>query len=179
MPNDMRPVIVVGTGRSGTSTVSKLLIELGVDMGSGFRRDESNPDGFYEDAEIRDLNSHRWSGVVDDEEWSKRLRAVADKRETRSPGRWGWKDPRTSEYIGDVLRLFPDARCIWCTRNLDDTVSSYCRWYAMHPDRAKAIITRRWSNLAAALSEDVLTISVSDLATPGSVQERLRVYLGV
>ncbi len=49
-------ILVLGTGRSGTSEVARILDELGIDMGESERKDEHNPDGYFEDNSFVKLN---------------------------------------------------------------------------------------------------------------------------
>jgi hypothetical protein len=52
-----RVIFVIGAGRSGTSTVTRALIALGVDLGNKFKRaSRKNPTGFFEDAELLKLS---------------------------------------------------------------------------------------------------------------------------
>lgn len=52
-----RVVFVIGAGRSGTSTVTRALMALGVDLGDRFKRaSRKNPTGFFEDAELLALS---------------------------------------------------------------------------------------------------------------------------
>ncbi len=54
---DRRVVFVIGAGRSGTSTVTRALAALGVDLGDRFKRaSRKNPTGFFEDAELLALS---------------------------------------------------------------------------------------------------------------------------
>ena len=52
-----RLIFVIGAGRSGTSTVARALIALGVNLGGPFKRaNRKNPTGFFEDAELLALS---------------------------------------------------------------------------------------------------------------------------
>ncbi|MGY6586678.1 MAG: sulfotransferase family protein [Wenzhouxiangella sp.] len=52
-----RVVFVIGAGRSGTSTVTRALMALGVDLGDRFKRaSRKNPTGFFEDADLLALS---------------------------------------------------------------------------------------------------------------------------
>jgi hypothetical protein len=48
-----RAIFVIGAGRSGTSTLTRALMALGVDLGDHFKRaSRKNPTGFFEDADL-------------------------------------------------------------------------------------------------------------------------------
>ena len=52
-----KQVVVLGMHRSGTSMLSKILSNIGFDMGKSHEvRDISNVDGHYEDVEILEIN---------------------------------------------------------------------------------------------------------------------------
>jgi hypothetical protein len=64
MQMQLQSILVVGTGRCGTSTVARVLHEqLGVCMGSRFREaDANNPRGFYEDLDALEANQRLLAG---------------------------------------------------------------------------------------------------------------------
>jgi hypothetical protein len=174
--NDSRtttPIIVVGTGRSGTSTVAGMLVDLGVDMGTRFRADLSNPDGFFEDWEIKAINQGRLDGHSS-AAWEEQLATACATR--AKPGKpWGWKDPRTAEFMGDVVRLFPNARYVRCNRDRFETLASFQRWYGMHAFDAATIIDRRTYNLDRYLPIDTIVVSIPELRSdPDKVANRLK-----
>ena len=52
-----RAVFVIGAGRSGTSTLTRALGALGVDLGNKFKRaTRKNPTGFFEDADLLEIS---------------------------------------------------------------------------------------------------------------------------
>lgn len=112
-----RVIFVIGAGRSGTSTVTRALIALGVDLGNRFKRaSRKNPTGFFEDAELLDLSKRvrKRIGLRADSvrlieaaelqgEHLARLREQAREIITRRFGQapiWGFKYGRT-------LRILP------------------------------------------------------------------------
>lgn len=153
----MRPIIVVGPGRCGTSTTAGLLVDLGVDMGSGFVANPSNPDGFFEDQYIKSLNTSRLAGRLQREDWSHSMLRIAQQRDLR-PGRWGWKDPQTAELIDDVLWLFPDALFVRCYRDRNDTIRSCAKWYTLSWEQAAEMVDRRTANLDRVFGRRLMVI---------------------
>jgi hypothetical protein len=112
-----RVIFVIGAGRSGTSTVTRALIALGVDLGNRFKRaSRKNPTGFFEDADLLALSKRvrKRIGVradsvrlIEAEELQgtamARLREQAREIITRRFGQapiWGFKYGRT-------LRILP------------------------------------------------------------------------
>lgn len=112
-----RAIVVVGAGRSGTSTIARGLQALGVDLGTHLRQASwRNPRGFFEDEELlaisRRLRSHLGLGpksvaLVAPEAYHapevlSLQREAADVLRRRFAGLplWGFKDGRT-------LRMLP------------------------------------------------------------------------
>lgn len=116
-------IIVLGTGRCGTSTIARLLhTKLNISMGERFREaDDSNLNGFYEDLDFRDLNHHVLNGNCSG--FEKELHCRVTKRRERWGGElWGVKDPR----ICNLWRWYKryDAQYIVCTRQPEQIVRS-------------------------------------------------------
>lgn len=66
-PCSQRVVIVVGPGRSGTSTLTRGMAALGVELGDNLKpASRKNPKGFFEDLDILDINQrlHRLFGLT-------------------------------------------------------------------------------------------------------------------
>lgn len=167
------PIIVVGTGRCGTSTVAQILVELGVHMGAGFTSDLSNPQGFFEDALIRDVNEERLRGGSVPC-WRNALQYIVDERRG-SEGPWGWKDPRTADFMSDVVSMCPDATYIRCTRDLDETVRSFQRWHGWTESKSRQVVGWRSVNLDRYLPPTTTVVSIEELRIDfDGVRERLR-----
>ena len=117
------PVLVIGTGRSGTSIVAGMLYRMGVYMGEYFRPpDEHNPFGYYED---RDFNSLFNKAATDNDELDFRLnleRLIITRRAMYRP--WGIKDPKITDCLEIFLLYFSNAKFIVCKRNKTDCVKS-------------------------------------------------------
>lgn len=120
-------ILVVGSGRSGTSVVSRILQErLGVDMGGPGKKSPSNKQGDYENAYFRnkiDIPYERRN--INTREWKYRARRFAHEKEEP----WGIKDPRNAHFIDLFIEVFPDAHVIWCQRDFEQTVGSWRKWY--------------------------------------------------
>jgi len=147
------PVIVTGTGRSGTSTVARLLHEeCGVAMAPSREllapAGPANPEGVYEDLEVRQLHIDVKRGVLTLAEFRLEMMRLASVRAAKP---WGWKDPRGSHVLGLHLQWFPGATIIWCQRSLPDVVRSIHRWYHTREPEAARETTDRWAQLHALL----------------------------
>lgn len=137
-------IIVLGTGRCGTSTVARLLhTELGVHMGERFRPpDPSNPRGFWEDLDFVDLNDDMIRGVLAFPAFIRDIAKLVQARHSEQ-GAWGIKDPRLANLLGCYLPLLPPAEIIYCSRNTDDTVASVMRVYGFAREQAEQMVGER------------------------------------
>ncbi len=115
---------VLGSGRSGTSLLMQVLRELGMSTGGGtmIPASGSNPEGFLEDAEIVDvhkaLTAELQANAVSPlpADWLKSLPArnahkelaqiIMRRLEQSRGGIWGFKDPRTNNFMPLWVRLF-------------------------------------------------------------------------
>jgi hypothetical protein len=129
-------IIVLGMHRSGTSMIAQMLHAMGVSMGESFREpDETQPFGYFEDLEFRNLNSAilnrahgSWYGVPDKrmvsihaQEFIGNLKyLIAERNEP-----WGFKDPRTILTIHALHDYLEDPKYIVVRRTpVDDIIFS-------------------------------------------------------
>lgn len=98
----MRYVLVLGTGRSGTSTTARILHQhLGVCMGHTFLRATGlkktrNPRGFWEEITMTGWTKHLVKGISSPEKWCRQLDAAHNLHGCKSSLR-GYKHPRLAE----------------------------------------------------------------------------------
>lgn len=122
-----RPILVVGTGGSGTSTVARLVAGCGVFMGAILAgADEDNPYGLCEDAEFVALNRALLEGSILVPQWRQRIDGLIEARRVLERP-WGVKDPRISELLPLYIQLFENPVFIRCRRNLEDAARSLSR----------------------------------------------------
>jgi len=80
----MKPLLVVGTGRCGTSAVAKIVHESGVSMGALLvGGNNSNPAGHFEDWDFRNINQWRLDGDISRRDWVHGVGALRDMRRQR------------------------------------------------------------------------------------------------
>lgn len=162
-PSANRPVVVVlGSGRSGTSLLMQVLGALGMELSDTLieaRRD--NPEGFYEDARIvkiqadllRSLGAWPFHPLPPD--WLSRaetatageaLRVVL-REHTARPGIWGFKDPRTASFLPLLQRLFAEEgiapKYILALRDPGKIIRSFMQAYDVSAQVAEAVWLRR------------------------------------
>ena len=89
-PKDLRPIIVVGTARSGTSMIAGALDKLGVFMG-----DQATPP-VYEDLRLSD--------AIEAKNIALSREIIADY--TLRNKMWGWKRPSSLNYLTGIDKLF-------------------------------------------------------------------------
>ena len=162
-----RPVIVVlGSGRSGTSLLMQALAALGMRLSEELieaRRD--NPEGFYEDARIVRIQAnlmrslHAWPYHPLPADWldapatataAQELQDVL--RERLSQGSqggkpWGFKDPRSASFLPLWQRLFAEQgivpRYVLALREPGSILRSFMEAYATPAETAESVWLRR------------------------------------
>jgi len=138
------PIIVVGTGRSGTSSTAKILHEeLGISMGREFvTPDDSNPDGFYEDKVLRDtFNECAIKGLPLYTVKKEFEKFIIHQRALNKP--WGFKDPRVVDLLNEFLLYFRQPKFVYCTRKAEDIAQSMIKWYNWTYDYAHQLAMNR------------------------------------
>lgn len=133
-----RCILVLGTGRSGTSAVSGILHKLGCSMGTQFvPSDSNNPIGTFEDFEFFQANQQVIDGKISPQE----LRPILQERaKNRVWGLKGLKLVHTVQYIIPILQeLGCDIRIVVCRRNRAETINSFMR--ASHRGRT---LSEKW-----------------------------------
>ena len=157
-----RVVLVVGTGRSGTSAVAGVLDKLGVHMGDEFTKTSpSNKYGTYEEREFFDFN-RKIQKSTDVDGW------IRDYIARRSDGHvlWGLKDPMLARVFYIVASYLDDVKVIVTRRNKIPTVSSYMLAYHAKANDAENWYNEENAHLRAALEEyngSVLYVDYDDL----------------
>lgn len=156
--------IVTGAGRSGTSAVARVLHESGVSMGRSMAEpSEANPEGFYEDLDVVQLNEQILTDIGMNDPWrserwpSRRTVAEAGARHREDmvrlarSGVSGWKDPRFSITLESWLpALFEKPRIIVCLRSPQEYADSSTRIYGLvTTGRAKREWARHYRRLLA------------------------------
>lgn len=147
-----KAVCVLGSGRCGTSMVTRAINFLGVDLGSDFiKPNRTNPKGFFENKKIVAVHKKikaelgkrpfpaGWENRENIQPFKNELKEII-KDEFLSKKLWGWKDPRTSESIAlwkEILReLNISANYMIMIRNPIDVAASYKEAYKRKEDSA-------------------------------------------
>lgn len=119
-----RCVLVMGTGRSGTSAVAGVLHRLGCCMGRKFvAADRNNQWGTYEDKEFFDLTRKVTTGQASPAEY-KALIVARNQQPT-----WGIKDPGLVGVAQLLTPMLDDVRVVVARRPRHECIDSYMRAY--------------------------------------------------
>ena len=130
-PQPSRCILVLGTGRSGTSAVGGILYKLGVWMGDGFvGRDQTNPWGTFEDAELFYITRQMKSGILKPEVYQ----AQIERRNQRPL--WGWKDPGLVWTLHHAMPYFEDLRAVFVHRPAGECIQSARKAYNWGKEQA-------------------------------------------
>lgn len=158
------PYLVIGTGRCGTSTVSRILHEeLGIYMGGSFLPpDKDNPQGYYEDADFYWLNYNFYKRGMSLKEWLDSVLSLIKKRqELQRP--WGIKSVRMVDILGLYLSLFDEPKIICCYRDLKGFSASLKRCYSCSNEQAENTYFFRITIMKRLLeSRDYLPLDFTD-----------------
>ncbi|MFW9871687.1 MAG: sulfotransferase family protein [Candidatus Thorarchaeota archaeon] len=124
-------IVVLGMHRSGTSLVSGLLHNMGVNMGEKLLKSNiNNPKGFFEDVDFYNLNRKllneaggSWNNPPKIKTLNKVLnnnrRKIKELIERKDRNNlWGWKDPRTVLTIEGYINFLNECKFIIVCRNI-------------------------------------------------------------
>jgi len=171
-PSPQDPVLVVGAGRTGTSEVARVLeVELGVDMGGEGLRADHVPNGCYEDRRLTSIDMMYARGVLDRSSWRRWIRAETDDRR----GAWGYKSP--SMPLKEWIEEFPNARVVWCVRDMEPTILSWIKTTGCQRYEAQRAIEARLEKIGGAITLHVparwRTINMTGHVEPDQIRQAL------
>ena len=117
-------LVIVGTGRSGTSTVARVAHErLGICMGHYLRSPgPANPEGFYEDLLAHGIMQLILEDAISTDEF---IRCVSQSH--KDCKQWGFKDPWFFYLPMGAMKMIDPQLVIRTWRPLKATVSSWLR----------------------------------------------------
>lgn len=114
-------VVVLGMHRSGTSLISGLLHNMGIDMGDNFKAGIENLKGYFEDRDFLKLNCKvlkeaggSWRFPPDEKQLQKiingHINEFKNLIEKKRKKKWGWKEPRTVLTIDGYMNFLPERK---------------------------------------------------------------------
>lgn len=131
------PVVILGTGRSGTSLTAGILYELDLYLGDEFiPADMNNATGHWEDLEFTTLNRKMVMGQMLLEDWEDGIKKLIWKRQAKAKRldkRWGWKIPVTANLLPEYKKVFKELEIepnwVVCERDRESVIESCLRCY--------------------------------------------------
>ncbi|MFV0410935.1 MAG: hypothetical protein ACK5LJ_14930 [Paracoccus sp. (in: a-proteobacteria)] len=158
-----RVVVILGTGRSGTSLTAKILAAIGVRMETTLHRpNEMNPEGYFEDREVIAINQAildklslappHIPAILEDSRPAiqpelDRLKAHLRASALSQDGIWGFKDPRVSTLLPIYRRIFQQLGLVpvfvYCARAPEAVVASLLDATPLNRQRAEQIYLTR------------------------------------
>ena len=167
-------ILVVGTGRSGTSAVAKILHENGINMGNAFvsSRDHENGSS-YEDTECKRINTDFLLNKMTYDEYIRRLFKYG-KSKTEP---WGVKHPAIVYVLGIYLQVF-DPVIIRCSREREGVVASCMRCYGFSHQKAEHLYDYRTVVLDSLLRRiEHLDIDFTERLSEDDILEQMAGFL--
>jgi len=183
-----RAIVVLSSGRAGTSLLMQVLGALGMTLSEeliGGRYE--NPDGFFEDARIVELHREllsqlgaspvlplpaKWLEAEATATIRNRLRAIVRAELARTPTIWGFKDPRTCAFLPLWLRILNgekvDPVFILALRDPRAVVSSFARIYSTPPELAELIWLSRTCDALQHSAADCYVLHYEDWFSRGA-----------
>lgn len=163
-----RIFIVTGVGRSGTSTVARLLHEH-YNIPMGYEEGNQN----CEDREFVKLNENLLLGHYSFPFYLAHLEELM-KRRCKANKQWGLKDPKTSYTLGLFLSVFKNPTIIRCVRSAGLVINSFVRNYGWDEQKAQQIYKDRTIRLDNVLDgRDHLVIDFTTRKTDEEVINEL------
>ena len=155
-------ILVAGMPRSGKAVVAQALGRAGLFLGDNLKGPgRFNPDGYFEDQdiirfhdELLKANKAAWDAceslrnLTVPEEYHRRARKLVAEKFHGQPA-WGWKDPRTTLFLGLWDHVLPEARWIFVIRRPAEVASSmlergdFAR-YSRNPIKRALMALRLW-----------------------------------
>ena len=185
--------LVVGTGRSGTSTVARVMHEkLGISMGNEFvPSNEFNEKGYYEDVDFYRANLAFYDNQLFFGDWVCQIREIL--RERYKAGKpWGFKDSRMASLLGAYFTFLNEPKVIRCKRDSELVIASMIRCYGWSESKAKSVCESRETALDRVLvgrnQKDILTIHFGENHLPDEMiakliqkkwQKPIRLYVAI
>jgi len=133
-----KPIVILGTGRSGTSAIANILHHLGVHMGDIFvAADRTNPYGHFEDIDFVQIHRHIMHSQMSAAEVITTLRTLWSTKQNAAQQhkyRWGFKDPLTTNLVSFYLDSGFEMDIIWSYRDFKDVQESSHKAYGWSAD---------------------------------------------
>lgn len=170
-------ILVIGTGRSGTTAVAKLLHQHGISMGNSFATSSQHDCGCnFEDLECKEINLRFIRNKISYDEYIKELCKYGQKRQEETNGNWGVKHPMITRLLGIYLQVF-DPVIIHCVRNKEAVVKSCMRCYDFSLDQALLLYNNRMVILDSLLGRiEHLEIDFTERLSDDFIWEQIEGY---
>lgn len=196
----IRPLVITGMHRSGTSLLASLFAGAGVHVGSRLiGASRGNDRGHWEDLDFYEFHAGvlEANGVApegfactDDLRVPAAMREAAAAlvaRKAAAGETWGWKDPRTTLFLDFWRDLLPEAAFVFVFRSPWEVADSLFRRgdpiFARNPALAVRVwlqYNRRIHDFCVAHRSQSLLVSLSQVVTdPAAVVAQVRDLLGV
>ena len=170
-----KPIMIVGQPRTGSTSVAKMMQELGMFIGNDFMEVMEDGECSYEDQEFVDISHAHIQKKIDREEFLHRLEERTHKR-NHTHDLWGFKDPRAYKMIEDYKKIVKP-RFIRTHRPVHKCMESMMRVFGWSNDKSYKTYNAINYILDAGLEgEEVLNIYIEDLINQ-TAMSKLKEYI--
>jgi hypothetical protein len=136
-----KTIIVIGTGRCGTTVAAKVLLRLGVFLGDRFcQGDAENPEARGEDAEFHEICKLY---VNEDNSAKDHLRRLISQRNARFHV-WGVKHPNLVFLIDDFVEMATNPVVVSCERDHQEILDSMNHFWSCGVEKANTWFSEAW-----------------------------------
>lgn len=167
--------LIFGTGRCGTSRVARILEErFGIDFGGPGETSGAHPEGTYEWQAHRVIDTAFMLGDITIQQWALAIRRFTET--LTEP--YGLRHPLNAPFVQLYVCMFPEAKLIWCQRDLTETIADYYQTHDVEDVvAAKAVLGRFDALCQTLLKLPHVAVDVSKLDTDDEIADYLAAAL--
>lgn len=169
--------LIFGTGRSGCARAARILENrFGIDFGGPGETNDAYPDGMYERQAQRVIDTSFMLGDITVQQWALAIRRFTDT--LAEP--YGLRHPLNAPFVQLYVCMFPEAKLIWCQRDLTETIRDYYLTHEVEDVVACKAVLGRFDALCQHLAKlPHVAVDTTGEVTDDEIAEHLSAGLGL